>query len=268
MSGPAAACAAMMGRAARGQTVTFPHLHGAHWAYAVLAALTVGEALGIAAEEALRALRGFAPPAGPHALAGGRGRAGAAGRLAQRHAGQRCRWPRRAGRHRHGARAAAIAALGDMLRLGDGEERAHAGWAAWPPCTRDYLVTQGAARRGHRGCGRARGHAMPSASPSRIRRRMPAALCATSRATGSRTAGARLHQRLGRDAHGAGDGAAAGAAGARRALLDRQTQAWRRVVVMRPDRPTWLEIDLSAIGRNTRLIKQSGRAGCAACWSA
>src|SRR5262245_22513485 len=38
-------------------------------------------------------------------------------------------------------------------------------------------------------------------------------------------------------------------------LLDRQTQAWRRVVVMRPDRPTWLEIDLSAIGRNTRLIK-------------
>jgi alanine racemase len=40
------------------------------------------------------------------------------------------------------------------------------------------------------------------------------------------------------------------------AVLDRQTQAWRRVVVMRPDRPTWLEIDLSAIGRNTQLFKQ------------
>lgn len=39
-------------------------------------------------------------------------------------------------------------------------------------------------------------------------------------------------------------------------VLDRQTQAWRRVVVMRPDRPTWLEIDLSAIGRNTQLFKQ------------
>jgi alanine racemase len=38
-------------------------------------------------------------------------------------------------------------------------------------------------------------------------------------------------------------------------LLDRQTQAWQRVVVMRPDRPTWLEIDLSAIGQNTRQIK-------------
>jgi Alr-MurF fusion protein len=38
------------------------------------------------------------------------------------------------------------------------------------------------------------------------------------------------------------------------ALLDRQTQPWRRLVVMRPDRPTWLEIDLSAIGRNTQLV--------------
>ena len=38
--------------------------------------------------------------------------------------------------------------------------------------------------------------------------------------------------------------------------LDRQTQAWRRVVVMRPDRPTWLEIDLSAIGHNTQLFKE------------
>ncbi|HLY30702.1 MAG TPA: alanine racemase, partial [Ktedonobacterales bacterium] len=37
--------------------------------------------------------------------------------------------------------------------------------------------------------------------------------------------------------------------------LDRQTQSWRRVVVMRPDRPTWLEIDLSAIGGNTRQMK-------------
>ncbi|HUY75630.1 MAG TPA: alanine racemase, partial [Ktedonobacterales bacterium] len=38
-------------------------------------------------------------------------------------------------------------------------------------------------------------------------------------------------------------------------LLDRQTQGWRRVVVMRPDRPTWLEVDLNAIAGNTRLVK-------------
>jgi alanine racemase len=39
-------------------------------------------------------------------------------------------------------------------------------------------------------------------------------------------------------------------------LLDRQTQAWRRVVVMQPDRPTWLEIDFDAIAGNTRLLKE------------
>jgi alanine racemase len=40
------------------------------------------------------------------------------------------------------------------------------------------------------------------------------------------------------------------------AVLDRQTPAWQRLVVMRPDRPTWLEVDLGAIGGNTRLIKE------------
>jgi alanine racemase len=37
--------------------------------------------------------------------------------------------------------------------------------------------------------------------------------------------------------------------------LVRQTPGWKQIVVMRPERPTWLEIDLSAIGNNTRLIK-------------
>jgi alanine racemase len=38
--------------------------------------------------------------------------------------------------------------------------------------------------------------------------------------------------------------------------LDRQSEAWRRVVVMRPERPTWLEIDLGAIARNTQRVKR------------
>lgn len=38
--------------------------------------------------------------------------------------------------------------------------------------------------------------------------------------------------------------------------LVRQTPGWKQIVVMRPDRPTWVEIDLSAIGNNTRLIKE------------
>lgn len=38
-------------------------------------------------------------------------------------------------------------------------------------------------------------------------------------------------------------------------LLVRQTPAWKQIVVMRADRPTWVEIDLSAIANNTRQIK-------------
>ena len=40
-----------------------------------------------------------------------------------------------------------------------------------------------------------------------------------------------------------------------REQLVRQTPGWKRTVVMRPDRPTWVEIDLSAIAHNTRQIQ-------------
>src|SRR5438128_12417386 len=36
--------------------------------------------------------------------------------------------------------------------------------------------------------------------------------------------------------------------------LVRQTPGWKQIVVTRPTRPTWVEIDLSAIGNNTRQI--------------
>ncbi len=39
-------------------------------------------------------------------------------------------------------------------------------------------------------------------------------------------------------------------------VLDRQTLAWKQIIRMRPDRPTWVEIDLSAIGANCRRLKQ------------
>ncbi len=39
-------------------------------------------------------------------------------------------------------------------------------------------------------------------------------------------------------------------------VLDRQTLAWKQIIRMRPDRPTWVEIDLGAIGSNCRLLKQ------------
>ncbi|HEU5382486.1 MAG TPA: alanine racemase, partial [Ktedonobacteraceae bacterium] len=37
--------------------------------------------------------------------------------------------------------------------------------------------------------------------------------------------------------------------------LVRQTPGWKQIVLMRPERPTWLEIDLSAIANNIRRIK-------------
>jgi alanine racemase len=42
-------------------------------------------------------------------------------------------------------------------------------------------------------------------------------------------------------------------------LLVRQDRAWRSIRIVQPDRPTWLEIDLSAIAANVRLL--SDRAG-------
>src|SRR6266853_2304346 len=40
-----------------------------------------------------------------------------------------------------------------------------------------------------------------------------------------------------------------------REQLVRHTPGWKQIVVMRPERPTWVEIDLSAIAHNTRKIQ-------------
>jgi alanine racemase len=43
--------------------------------------------------------------------------------------------------------------------------------------------------------------------------------------------------------------------------LVRQDAAWQQIVVLRPNRPTWLEVDLGAIASNTRLLRErSGEA--------
>jgi len=44
-------------------------------------------------------------------------------------------------------------------------------------------------------------------------------------------------------------------------LLVRQDAAWRQIVVLQPDRPTWVEIDLGAIASNARILAR--RAGAA-----
>jgi len=39
-------------------------------------------------------------------------------------------------------------------------------------------------------------------------------------------------------------------------ILVRQSAAWKQIYVIRPDRPTWIEIDLGAIANNVRLLKR------------
>jgi alanine racemase len=41
-----------------------------------------------------------------------------------------------------------------------------------------------------------------------------------------------------------------------RATLVRQDAAWQQIVTVRPDRPTWLEIDLAALSHNVRRLKE------------
>ena len=39
-------------------------------------------------------------------------------------------------------------------------------------------------------------------------------------------------------------------------VLPRQNRGWQQVRIARPERPTWVEIDLEAIGNNVRRIAQ------------
>ena len=240
-----------------GESIRFPHLHGDHWAYAVLAALTLGEALDVSPDRALATLCDFTPLPGRMRLLAGRensellddshnatptsAAAGLAALVAR-------------ARHTHRKR---IAVLGDMLRLGDAEHAAHEELGRLAAVSTDYLVTQGdravtladAARQ----CG------MPADAIAVTHTAEDAAHAALTFAAASQEiAGASPivyikgseEMRMERVT-----GLLLAQPEQAETLLDRQTAAWRRVVVMRPDRPTWLEIDLSAIGANTRLIK-------------
>jgi Alr-MurF fusion protein len=253
---------------AAGADVTFRHLHGDHWAYAILAALTVGEALGVARDEALRALADLRPlPGRLNWLDGSDGvtllddshNATPASVLAALDALAGI------GRARGGDERR-IAVLGDMLRLGAEEREGHRLVGRHVPETATHLVTVGekaeiiasearlagmpAARiavtrthddavraaRGFAGAPAATAAAEPHAAPP------PSALVLVKGSEDLRME--RVTERLLAHPERAQD------------VLDRQTPAWKRVIMMQPDRPTWLEVDLSAIGSNTRLLKE------------
>jgi alanine racemase len=250
--------------------ITFRHLHGDHWAYAVLAALTVATALGVDRGEALRALADLRPlPGRMNWLEGRDGtallddshNAAPASALAGLDALAAI------GRMR-GEGAPRVAVLGDMLRLGDEEEAGHRLVGRRAAETATHLVTVGpraeiiadaalragmargrvAVTRTHEDAARAAlGFARAPRAPERRRdEAAPEAARAVVLVKGSEELRMeRATERLLAHPERASE------------LLDRQTLAWRRVVMMRPDRPTWLEVDLGAIGRNTRLIKEA-----------
>jgi len=238
----------------------FPHLHGDAWATVVLAALTVAHALGIPREQALATLSQLQPlPGRMRLLPGTQGlrilddshnatpesaTAGLATLAALGH-------------HRQ-ERAPTIAVLGDILRLGANEQQAHDQLGVIAAQHADYLVTQGL--RAERIAAAALKGGMDASHilVTHAAEDCAAAVLAFVRHASESSATAPLVYIKGSEEMRMEQVTALLLADPRRAedVLDRQTQAWRRIVVMRPDRPTWLEIDLSAIGRNTQLFKQ------------
>jgi alanine racemase len=236
----------------------FPHLFGAQWVDSILAALAIAEVLDIPQEEALRALASLQPlPGRMRWLDGVDGvtvlddshnaipMSATLGLITLASIGAATKRTR-------------IAALGDMLHLGDATAQAHRMLGSLAATRTDYLILRGA-------------QAEVVASAARDTGMAPANVCCADTPSDV----ARIIRRIAQDLRSAGKAApivyvkgseetrmervtAALLAHPERAeeLLDRQTQAWRRLIIMRPDRPTWLEIDLDAVAANTRQIKE------------
>jgi Alr-MurF fusion protein len=243
----------VLGELAAPRAITrFAHLPGDHWASTVLAAATVGATLGVPAEDALAALAKLRPlPGRMNVLPGRDGmtvlddshNAAPASVAAGLDVLAACASEPESPR---------IAVLGDMLRLGNEEEPAHRAVGRHVARAATHLVTLGTradliadeavraglpperiavTRTAEDAARAARGFALGADRP-----------CVLVKASEDLRA-ERVTALLMAQPERAGE------------LLDRQTPERQRTVTMRPDRPTWLEVDLSAIGGNTRLIK-------------
>jgi alanine racemase len=233
----------------------FAHLFGDHWATAVLAAVTVGVALGVPAEEALAALADLRPLAGRLNLLAGRD-----GIILLDDSHNAAPASVAAGldvlaEYARGAaepEAPRIAVLGDMLRLGGEEAETHR--AVGPQAARaaTHLVTLGT--RAELIANAARHSGLPSEHIAVTRTADDAARAAREFARGLPSTVVLI--KASEEMRAERVTALLLAHPERAAeLLDRQTPERQRAISMRPDRPTWLEIDLGAIGGNTRLIK-------------
>jgi alanine racemase len=241
-----------------GAPTYFPHLIGAQWVDSILAALAVAEVLDIPQEEALHALESLQSlPGRMRWLDGVDGMtllddshnaipSGATmGLNALMSIGSVLNRPR-------------IAALGDMLHLGDAAKREHERLGQHAAKATDYLIVRGAQAEVVTSAARAAGMASENVysadapgDVAQIIRRIMQDLLAKGQAPPIVYIKGSEEMRMERVT-----GALLAHPERAEELLDRQTQAWRRLIIMRPERPTWLEIDLDAIAGNTRRIKE------------
>jgi Alr-MurF fusion protein len=225
--------------------VTLPWL-GAHHANAVLAGLAVAGHFGIAPDEVVDTVRGLAPVPGRL-----RPLAGAAGSCILDDTYNAAPPSMLAGLDTLAALPAErrIAVLGDMAELGQASEDLHRLVGRHAGRAVDFLVT--------------RGHAAAWIADEARRSGLAAERIAVTFTHDD--AAAAVHGRL-------GPGTVVlvkGSAPARMELvvealladpataadvLVRQDAAWRGTTVVQPDRPTWLEIDLAAVGHNVRQL--------------
>ena len=143
-----------------------------------------------------------------------------------------------------------VAVLGDMAELGASSEDLHRAVGAHVAEVVDLLVTHGthagwiadaAVRAGLAADRVAITFTPDDAAAAVVGRLGPDTVVLVKGSAASRME--RVVERL------LADGDAAG-------LLVRQDRAWRSIRVVEPDRPTWLEIDLSAIAGNVRLLDE------------
>ncbi len=232
--------------------VTVPWL-GAHSAQAVLVGLAVADHFGVEREDAIAAigrLEGVPGRLRPLPGAGGsvilddtynaapRSVHAALDTLAALPAGSR------------------VAVLGDMAELGGAEEELHREVGVHAAGVVDLLVTQGnaaawiadAAVRAGLSADRVAITFTPDDAVAEVAARLgPDAVVLVKGSAAARME--RVVEQLLAD-HGDPGG-----------LLVRQDRAWRSIRIVQPDRPTWLEIDLSAIAANTRhLAERAGEA--------
>ncbi len=241
-----------------GEIKLVSRLLGRHHTSTMLAAYRVGRYCGVSLEEIEHALAGIEPVRGRlRAVPGPQG----ATLLDDTH--NACPASTIAGLETVRALPAGrrIAILGDMLRLGDFTEEGHRLVGARAASCVDYLIT-----RGERGAQIAEAARQAGLSPERII------------ATATHEDAAMVARRLlATSADGAKQNRPGPAVifikGSEETRMERvterlmarpeqapeelvrQTPGWKQIVLMRPERPTWLEIDLSAIGNNTRRIK-------------